>query len=62
MRKVLSRSINISLVFTRDASPSTNRPPLPQRDTCSDGAVKLSRPNPFRHDLPTSTSSEDRTP
>jgi putative FmdB family regulatory protein len=61
MRKVLSRTINIGLVLTSDASPSTGRPHLPKRDTCSDGAVKLSRPNPFRADLPAPTTSEDHT-
>jgi hypothetical protein len=52
MKKALRKTATFVMSSTARSSPPPARPPLPRRDTCSDGAVKLTRANPFARSLP----------
>jgi hypothetical protein len=49
------KALTRSFTFTRKSSSDTAQPPSRSArhgETCADGTVKLTRPNPFRQDLP----------
>lgn len=58
---VMTRSVNRSFTVVVKAGGSVPPSPLPhrtpKRHTCTDGAVKLSRPNPFTNSLPRENDS-----